>query len=184
MIELLTIAERPDLIPVTARWSWQEWGAAGGGPTEHAIAGRIAREAKGGFDTQFVLLDNGTPAAMASLARADLDERPDLTPWLAGVYVDPPFRGRGHSVRVVRRVEQAAIEAGVTTLWLYSNTATGLYRRLGWLDHEIVRRPGKKDTLVMRRDLLAGGARTLDIDAINMDGIDMDGIDRQEPRGT
>jgi GNAT superfamily N-acetyltransferase len=151
VIEIVNLVERPDLVPLTARWTWEEWGSSAGLSLEAAIAMRTP--GPDGFEKCFVLLDDGEPAAMASLARQDMDERPDLLPWLAGVYVDTPFRGRGHGVRVVRRVEQAALEAGVTTLWLYSNTAEGLYRKLGWLDHEVVHRPGKKATLVMRRDL-------------------------------
>jgi N-acetylglutamate synthase-like GNAT family acetyltransferase len=90
--------------------------------------------------------------ATASLVHADLDARPDLSPWLASLFVDPPFRGRGHSIRLVRVVEAAARAAGIGTLWLYTAHAEGLYRRLGWL---AVGRSveGKAAVTVMRRDL-------------------------------
>jgi hypothetical protein len=45
----------------------------------------------------FILLADGEPVGTASLAAHDLDERPDLTPWLAGVFVDPHTRGQGYA---------------------------------------------------------------------------------------
>jgi GNAT superfamily N-acetyltransferase len=107
-----------------------------------------------GPEESFVLLDGDTPAGTASLAHDDLDSRPDLTPWLAGVYVPPAFRGRGHAAALVRHVEAAARAAGVGTLWLYTWTAAPLYARLGWvqtgLEHEIKR---NHQVVLMRRDL-------------------------------
>ena len=61
----------------------------------------------------------------------DLPSRPDLTPWLASVLVLPPFRGKGYSAPLVRRVEEAAI-LSATTLWLYTWSAEPVYAKLGW----------------------------------------------------
>lgn len=152
MIEICNLVERPDLIEVTARWGWETWGRPSGHQLAQHLLRRQAIVAARGFEQCFILLDDAIPAAMAALVRSDLDQRPDLTPWLAGVYVDPPFRGRGHAARVVRAVEQAAGLAGVTRLWLYTASAAGLYRRLGWQDDERVLHP-KGPALLMRRDL-------------------------------
>ncbi len=152
MISIHRLSERPDLLPGTAEWSWREWGASAGRTLE-SVRERGARYADpDGHDQCYVLLDNGTPAAMASFSATDLDARPDLFPWLAGVYVAPAFRGRGHAVRIVRRVEQHAAAVGTSTLWLFTWTAAPLYRRLGWHDFApIVTRHGP--SLIMRRDL-------------------------------
>ncbi len=152
MIEIHALSARPDLLETGADWSWQQWGAAAG-RTRLSVRERGARYLDpAGFDQCFMLLEDGTPAAMASLSETDLDLRPDLSPWLAGVYVAPAFRGRGHAIRVVRHVEQAAQAAGVATLWLFTWTAAPLYRRLGWHDvAPIETRHGP--SLIMRRDL-------------------------------
>ena len=101
------------------------------------------------------------PAGTASLAHDDLDSRPDLTPWLAGVYVPPTLRGRGHASALVRHVEGFARAAGVGTLWLYTWTAAPLYAGLGWvhagLEHEIKR---NHQVVLMRRDLAGDGRMT------------------------
>ena len=45
--------------------------------------------------TVLVLLDEEHPVGTAALCLDDLEERPDLNLWLAGVYVDPIHRGKG-----------------------------------------------------------------------------------------
>ena len=101
----------------------------------------------------FVLLVDDEPVGTASLVAHDLDERPDLTPWLAGVFVAPHARRQGYAVQLVRAVEQEARKASVSTLWLYTNTAERIYARAGWQTVEIVQHDGKSFSL-MRRDLL------------------------------
>ena len=138
MITIVTLSERPDLLPVGARWAWQQWGQSAGRTLEQVLKHGARYADPLSHDQAFLLLDDGVPAAMASFVASDLDTRPDLTPWLAGVYVDTPFRGRGHAVRVIRRVEHKAVETGATELWLYTWTAAPLYRRLGWHDREMI----------------------------------------------
>ena len=100
----------------------------------------------------FALIEDGLPRGTASLAARDLPTRPDLFPWLAGVYVEPGARGRGHGARLVRAVEAHAHRRRASQLWLYTRRAEPLYARLGW------RRVGTelhhgKDYTLMRRDL-------------------------------
>lgn len=152
MIEIVSLAQRPDLIALTTGWGWEAWGRKAGRSLAVDLARVQALVDANDFEVTFVLLDSGTPAAMASLVRSDLDERPNLTPWLAGVYVHPDFRGRGHAIRVVRQVEQAATTEKVSTLWLYTSTAPGLYRKLGWRDHEEIERHSGR-SIIMRREL-------------------------------
>jgi len=131
-IELVTISQQPSLIPQVARWLWAEW-ARHKGRTLDMVSGRLeARAAAGGTEQTFVMLDGKVPVATASLVAADLASRPDLTPWLASVFVDRPHRGRGYAARLVRRVEEAALAIGTETLWLYTPDAQGLYAKLGW----------------------------------------------------
>jgi len=101
----------------------------------------------------FILLADGEPVGTASLVVHDLQERPDITPWLAGVFVVPQARGRGYAARLIAAVEQASRAALISTLWLYTNTAERIYARAGWLTVGTVQHRGKPFAL-MRRDLL------------------------------
>jgi GNAT superfamily N-acetyltransferase len=86
------------------------------------------------------------------LAFQDLEERADLTPWLAGVYVKPEWRGQGLAASLIATVEEECRRRSVGTLWLYTRSAENLYARAGWRKVETVTQNGKLYAL-MRRDL-------------------------------
>lgn len=151
-LSLTTIAARPDLAPIVARWIWEEWGRAKGRPLERTEARVASRTALVGLEQCFVVLEGDTPAGTASFVAEDSDSRPDLTPWLASVFVDPAFRGRGHARVLVTAVESAARSAAVPTLWLFTRTAAPLYAALGWQAAGEIVEQGKPQ-LLMRRDL-------------------------------
>lgn len=151
-VEIVTIADRPDLVPTVADWLWQAfWRQDGYGSadTQAAVAAATART---GPPQTFVALLEGRPVGTASLAAEDLDERPALTPWLANVFVLPAFRGRGCAIHLVTAVEGACHDAAIPHAWLHTSTAEGLYARLGWRAVEIVERRGKSPVTLMRKD--------------------------------
>ena len=150
---IIAVSDRPDLAPLVARWLVQAF--AGPRNVEEVTALILAPPV--GPEESFVLFDGDVPAGTASLARQDLGSRPDLTPWLAGVVVQPEFRGRGHAVRLVRHVEAFAARVGIATLWLYTATAEPLYAALGWQRVGTETEPHQRARVaLMRRDL--GGA--------------------------
>ena len=156
MQEKLTItrtADRPDLVPIVARWLWHEFWQHDGYTLDQTWAAIAASVALSGPPQTFVLLLGDQPVGTASLATEDLDERPDLTPWLAGVFVVPEARGRGYAARLVAAVEAACQSACISTVWLYTNTAERLYARAGWRVVETVPRHGKRPVTLMRRNL-------------------------------
>lgn len=148
----VTVAERPDLAPVVADWLrgafWQHRGA-----TLFDIERLVrASDAVLGPPQCFVRLVDGEPVGTASLIHSDLDARPDLAPWLAGLYVAPASRRLGHGAAIVRTVEAAAARAGIPRLWLYTHTAERLYAGFGWQRAETFARQGTVSCL-MYRDL-------------------------------
>lgn len=152
---IVTIVERPDLVPIVAEWRWREFGqedAQTRQQTQDAVAGSTAEV---GPPQCFVLLVDGEPVGTASLTADDLDERPELAPWLASVYVAPEARGRGHAAALIEAVEAASRSASVPTLWLYTNTAERVYARAGWRSVETIHRVGKLPVVLMRRDLIS-----------------------------
>jgi GNAT superfamily N-acetyltransferase len=130
MHRIETTLGRPDLARIVANWLVAEFGYPGGRTPEQVVA-RILAPPNGPEET-FVLFEQDKPVGTASLSHDDLASRSDLTPWLAGVFVEPAARGRGYASALVRRVEAFAATAGVPTLWLYTWTAAPLYARLGW----------------------------------------------------
>lgn len=152
--QIVRLTERPDLAPVVARWLWDAFGRDHGETLAMSEERVAACTADIGPQQSFVLLVDDLPVGTAGFVLQDLDERPDLSPWLAGVYVTPEWRGRGLVKLLVGEVEAAAQRAGIPTLWLYTSTAEHIYRRAGWTTVELLPRPGRR-TALMRRDLQA-----------------------------
>ena len=128
-LSFVTTSAQPDLVPQVVDWLREEFWHAGSPSREQQIAAMLVQPDQS--EETFVLLDGNVPVGTASLVNHDLPSRPDLTPWLAGVLVLPPFRGKGYSAALVRRVEEAAI-LSTTTLWLYTWSAEPVYAKLGW----------------------------------------------------
>jgi GNAT superfamily N-acetyltransferase len=150
---VVSTSDRPDLVPTVAHWLWDAFWNSDGYSLEHTLAAVRESVTARPMPRTLILLANGEPVGTASLAAHDLDERPDLTPWLAGVFVVPHARGRGHAGRLISAVEKEARTASIPTLWLYTNTAERIYARAGWQTVETVQHGGKPVAL-MRRELI------------------------------
>jgi GNAT superfamily N-acetyltransferase len=152
-ISIESTSDRPDLVSVVAQWIWNEFWRDGARSFEHTLDAVRKSVTGRPMPRTFVLLSDGEPVGTASLIAHDLVERPDLTPWLAWVFVEPRARGRGHAVRLIGAVELEARAASFRALWLFTNTAERIYARAGWLTVGTVQHDGKPFAL-MRRDLL------------------------------
>ena len=150
-LAIVTLADRPDLAPIIADWTWREWGRAQGETLDQRLATIAARTARIGLEQCVVSLIDGAPAGTASLTAADGDARPDLSPWLASVYVAPRFRAVGIAPVLVKAVEAAAWRAGFPRLWLFTDGQVDLYASLGWVEHGVLH-DGGKPYVLMRRD--------------------------------
>lgn len=104
-----------------------------------------------GVPRVFVAMAGDRPVGTASLVVDDMEVRPELTPWLASVFVLPEWRGQGIASRLVRRVEEEAREAGIATFYLYTPDQQALYRRLGWAEREVLCYRGEKVTVMRCR---------------------------------
>lgn len=83
----------------------------------------------------FVALDScGAPIATAALDAQDMDCFPELTPWLASVFVLPEFRRCGVATALIGHSCDIACNAmAVSTLYLFTPDQRAFYSRLGWV---------------------------------------------------
>ncbi len=152
---IVSTSARPEFAEITGPWRWDAFSRHSGMTLREALeAERDVAASPALMPQTLVLLASDEPIGMASLAERDLDERPDLSPWLAGVFIVEPARRRGHAARLVAAVEQLAASASIPTLWLYTRTAERIYARLGWCFVETLQHRGI-DHALMRRDLTA-----------------------------
>ena len=127
------LCDHPELIEELAELNFKEWGEY---KPEDTLAARTERMraacGKGAIPSVVVALEDGRLLGGALLIDSDMDARPQLTPWLAGVYVKAEQRGRGIASQLVNRIVEEAAALGLPQLYLYTDAAQSLYARLGW----------------------------------------------------
>ncbi len=131
MQEIVRIADRPDLVATVADWLWHEWWRDDGYTLEQTRDAVARSVSPSGPPQSFVLIVDGKSVGTASLVAHDLDERPDLTPWLAGAFVVPEARGQRHVMHLIRAVETACRDAGIGTVCLTPPVPNAYTRGLG-----------------------------------------------------
>lgn len=146
------LADHPDLIRELAALHHAEWGHMRPDRSLDARTERLRKACgRGGVPTVVVALDDGGLLGSAMLIANDMETRPDLTPWLAGVFVLPAHRGRGLGAALVARIEGEAAAAGAAHLYLYTPGARAFYERLGWRAIEETDHLGHRVTIMSVR---------------------------------
>src|ERR1700754_2927744 len=112
------LRQRPEFFDVVAdriwRASWKEIGY----PLEY-IAGRLAED----LNAEPLRMARVAPAGAeflgtSSVIAADLEERPQLTPWVAAVWVEPHARSRGVGGALVERAARDCFALGISRAYL------------------------------------------------------------------
>lgn len=149
------LAEHAGHLPLLADWNHRSWGAVVGRGYDGYVARLTGYLSRGPLPIALIALADGIPAGTACVNLDDMTTRPGLSPWLANLYVDPPFRRQGVGSALVRAAEDAARRAGHVRLHLYTPDQERLYARLGWRILERCVYDGE-EVAVMLRDLSAG----------------------------
>jgi N-acetylglutamate synthase-like GNAT family acetyltransferase len=127
------LADHPHFVPTLARWQHEEWGYIRPGDSVEARTTRIdAGCERDRIPLTVVAIEDGEVRGSASLIHSDMDTRPELSPWLASVFVAPQFRRRGIGAQLVRRIMSEAGKLEVPLLYLYTVHSEKLYAALGW----------------------------------------------------
>lgn len=148
---IVPIAERLEWVPTIARWHWEEWGHHDpAGSLQSWTAGLAERTRANGIPTTFVAVDGDLPIGSACLVEHDMSTRPDLSPWLAGVFVVPEQRRHGIGSALVEHATSAAFAFGAPALFLYTNGAERVYAKLGWHVREHAFYEGRNVTIMER----------------------------------
>src|SRR6266852_843684 len=131
------LRQRPEFFGTVADRIWQAWWEADGYPLDD-ISGRL-RENMKATPIPFALIahDGDSFLGTASVIASDLAERPQLTPWVAAVWVEPQARQRGVGGALVNRATQDCFALGASRAYLCARLQrSGFYERLGWIPIE------------------------------------------------
>lgn len=127
------LADHKDFIPTLAGWSYEEWSYLHPERTLPDVEQSVLEGSnKEHIPISLVAIDKGKVIGMISLKTSDFKARPDLGPWLAGLYVDKLQRGKGVGTRLVHEIEELAVRLGAGKLFLVTDDAEVFYSKLDW----------------------------------------------------
>jgi GNAT superfamily N-acetyltransferase len=153
-LDFALLADRPEAIPMLARWYFDQWGARSPDSTVATTCAYLETYLNRTAIPLLVLaVDHDEILGVASLKYREMDIYPNREHWLGGVYVPTMHRDRSVGSRVVENVVERARRLNVSTLHLQTERLDGgMYGRLGWKPAERVTYRGRK-VLVMERTL-------------------------------
>jgi GNAT superfamily N-acetyltransferase len=149
------LADRPDAIPIVARWHFDEWGRIGPvGSLEQTCEIISAWQNRDRAPLLLVAVEDEQIVGTAALKPHEmLSVFPDYEPWLGSVFVHPAHRGRGIASQLCKEIIALATSFGVDQLFLQTTRLDGgLYARLGWEPIQQLNYHGH-DVVVMRKQL-------------------------------
>jgi N-acetylglutamate synthase-like GNAT family acetyltransferase len=123
----------PEFFDTVADRIWRAWWEPHGHPLDY-ISGRLRENMEPTpIPLALVAHENGNFLGTASVIVSDLAERPQLTPWVAAVWVEPQARQRGVGAALVDRAAQACFALGTDRAYLCARPErASFYQRLGW----------------------------------------------------
>ncbi|MBR1125809.1 GNAT family N-acetyltransferase [Bradyrhizobium lablabi] len=127
------LRQRPGFFDTVANRIWQAWWQPNGYPLEY-ISTRL-RENMEATPIPFALVahEGGRFLGTSSVISSDLEERPQLSPWVAAVWVEGDARRRGVGAALVNRAAQDCFALGVERTYLCARPPmTRFYEALGW----------------------------------------------------
>ncbi len=95
-------------------------------------------------------LASGKVVATGYVMHQDIDRFPALTPWLSNIYVAASHRRRGLGEWICQGLVQEAQRAGYPCLYLYTDSKTAWYEKMGWKKiSEFIHRNRKQDLMCL-----------------------------------
>ena len=125
----IKLREHPELVKQSAKWFSSKWGV----PAvvyEESIRTRIAN--KESIPQWYVVLDEKeTIVGGAGVIENDFHNRPDLTPNLCALFVEPEKRKQGIAKRILAEIRKKMHQLGYENLYLITDHTT-FYERYEW----------------------------------------------------
>jgi GNAT superfamily N-acetyltransferase len=132
------------IVPLVATWIYEEWWSETPGSSVSQVADLLrAHLALNRMPSTLVAFLDRLPVGTASLLEHDVgtEEWPDLSPWLAALYVVPEYRERGIGAALVNAIIDTAGELRAERLYLLTVGREGFYADLDW---KVLERAGEK----------------------------------------
>lgn len=126
-LQYVTVRENPQLAKEAAEWFSGKWGVpeqAYLDCMDQCLADEVPYD-------WFLCLQDGQIIGGLGIIANDFHDRPDLTPNICAVYVEPTCRRKGIAGKLLNMAVEAMRERGVSPLYLLTDH-DGFYERYGW----------------------------------------------------
>lgn len=142
-LQIVPLYEKPEFASTCAAWSFGQWGCHYDNKTlENSIKNYELRASNTEtLPLTWIGIINEKIVGMISLVECDHEDRKDLTPWLASMFVHPDFRRKGYASKLIQHLHENAKKLGFNTLYLFTPDMKVLYDKNGWTQIGTVRDP-------------------------------------------
>ena len=140
-------------IPQLAKYSHDEWRPVydkAGMTLGDVVASYAQRVNTDTLPLALVAIYHDRVIGTGSLKLQDLDVRPQLTPWMGGIFVVKEYRGRGVATALIHQLIKEARRLSIKRLYLWTSSAEVLYANLGWVSLERFDYCGQKISVMQR----------------------------------
>ena len=147
------LADVPDVIATLAMWYKQEWAAWFSTMTLVEIEADFRSVAnRDRLPIALVAFDAASQVLGVCSIRDDpFEPYPHASPWLRGLYVHAPFRGRGVAGDLIAAACEHAARLQIPKLYAATHTAVSTFERAGWLGFDQVLHQGETLTIFANR---------------------------------
>lgn len=131
---IVDLKDQPHHITTLAEWHHQEWSHLNPGSTLQTRIDKMRSSYLSGMPVprMFVWVEEDQAIGSAAIVECDMDSRPELTPWLASVFVKPDSREMGIGAALVEKIMAYAGELGFDELFLFTPDREQFYENIGW----------------------------------------------------
>ena len=189
MLKIYNLKDKPRYIEEVAILTQKEWGQKNLSREEFEtkVKNKILK-IKSNFENpnycKLILLENDSLVGFISIFPTDGDEKKDLSPWYATMYVKEKYRGKGYSKILNNAILAEARKRNISKLYLKTDLEN-YYEKFGAKFLEVLS-SGEKlycfDILTNRISIIGGSgsgkstlanilSKELDIPAVHLDGI-------------
>ncbi|MCB8821156.1 GNAT family N-acetyltransferase [Microvirga rosea] len=144
MVQISDLRARPGFAATVADRIWRAFWQEDGHPL--SLLTDLVGQSLGAdpIPTAFVAHDDERFVGTVSLILCDEESRPEYSPWIAALWVEPEFREQGIGERLVTRAFYRAGELGIHRVYLLSGERRrSFYEKRGWtIFEENVSKPG------------------------------------------
>jgi N-acetylglutamate synthase-like GNAT family acetyltransferase len=132
-MKIIDLRSAPHHIPTLAQWHHDEWSYLNpGGSIEKRVEKMRAYLNENLIPTMLIAIDGDEVWGSAALSTSDMDTKPELSPWLANVYVRSDKRGSGVGAKLVKSIMDLARQNQLPRIYLFTPDQENFYAKLGW----------------------------------------------------